>query len=796
MDPTWLSPTARTGLRGWRAVGLLLALLASAAILLWRLDHHDPVEGWLFLRLATCWAFALLLAACWLSSGFAVLRWLLPQGVPLRERLVLSVPVGVLVFFLGMFLGGLLHLYGAAFAVALPALLLVSGLRPLLRTGRRAWYHLRRARARRPAPGVAANAALLFGLLGLGLVYFTALTPENVAYDARWYHLAIAEHYAALGGITRSPEGWVQIALPHLASVLYTWPYLFPGLSLFTQIEAAAHIELALFAWTLACVPLVVRWLVPGARARRAWVVFFLFPAVLVYDSNLNVGADHIAAFWSLPMLLALRRALPRLEARPCGLLAITVAGALLTKYQMAPVVMVVALAVTGRALWLARRNPRALAGAGVVAGAVLLLTTPHWLKNWIWYGDPIYPLLHKHLAVRPWHADKDQLFVAMSKVHLWQPVGTLGEKLRETLVALATFSFKHHNWGGRHGDWPVFGFLFTLSWLVMPFVRAGRRVWWLFAGTHLAVFAWYWMSHQERYLQAIMPWAVVHVAAVLALIWRAGLAARAALVPVLALQVIWGISVYFIPSHALVGSPHKLALDLLSGGFRRDPNRYQAFADFSKHAPTLPRRAKVLVHQCEIHAGLRRATVQDAPIWTGLISYGRMPSARAVHDLYRSLGITHVLWRSGGDTAREDSLAGDLRFFGAATWATHSAVTHGGLPVTIAPLVEAPPADDLNDDVAYLGCAGYARGRYALTALTVPGREVPPGTQYPLPAQPLLDLAPDRLEGLLGRVNYAVTSAACPGPIALPASVAGAFVLAARRQEEQLWVRRTPLRR
>ncbi len=65
----------------------------------------------------------------------------------------------------------------------------------------------------------------MFGTLALAVVYLSIMVPENAAFDARSYHLPIAEHYATWGRIGRFPEGWFAGALPHLASWLYTWPF-------------------------------------------------------------------------------------------------------------------------------------------------------------------------------------------------------------------------------------------------------------------------------------------------------------------------------------------------------------------------------------------------------------------------------------------------------------------------------------------------------------------------------------------------------------------------------------------
>src|SRR4029077_10091687 len=144
-------------------------------------------------------------------------------------------------------LGGPPGLLGRVFFFALPLGLIAAGARPSFRYARRAVRHLRGAwrRSARPGPwGVFVHA---FGILGLLLVYVAVLTPNNAAFDSRWQHLAIAEHYAAVGAVQKFSEGWYIGAQPRLASFLYTWAFLLPPGRLADRIELAAHVELTVF---------------------------------------------------------------------------------------------------------------------------------------------------------------------------------------------------------------------------------------------------------------------------------------------------------------------------------------------------------------------------------------------------------------------------------------------------------------------------------------------------------------------------------------------------------------------
>lgn len=800
-----MAPDVKRWLRPLQLTAVVVALLAATLVLARSLHPHYAIQRWLFWRYTQYWVVGVIFSLVCTSGGFLALRWLGPRHLPLRERLIFSMAGGVLLFFLGMFVGGIFGLYGTVLAIAWPAILGLSGVWPLYRYLARARPHLARARGRAGRWSNAQVVAMALGGLGLVMVYVNILTPDNISYDSRWYHLALPEHYAAAKGIQRSPEGWFHTALPQLACLIYVWPYLFGWAQPFDQLLMAAHLEFTLFVWTLLSVGPLVRWLVPGAKTPAAWAAYFLFSGIFCYDSTLNGGADHIAAFWAIPLILALRRAWRCFEPRSCVVLGLMLAGATHTKAQSIELLVFPCLAVAVRCFWLGGkgllRRPRPpelgrfawLIGPALVVGVLLLATTPFWLKNWIWYGDPIYPALYKHLKLRPWHEDMNQFYSTLVERHFWRPTGTGAEKLKETLTTLFTFSFKPHDWEFMHRDWPVFGFLFTLSWFVMPFIGANRRVWALFLAGHVGVIVWFRFSHQDRYLQIIVPWMVAHVAAVIILLWRMGWFARIPLLGLLTLQIVWGAAAYFIPSHVKVpgGRPLPHLFDLFSTGYRKvEKDRLKVFGEFMDAGRATPPKSKILLHRFEQHAGLRRTVVMDHPSWQGLISYGRVPSHRALYDLYTRLGVTHVMWQRA-DSLAEDTIAGDLRFHGFVTHVGQQEQQYGSLLLAVMPA--APPPEGISETVLYLGCHGYKAGLYELSDMNVfemgshEKRYAPPRRALPSAQQAHVD-------ELTKLANYVVLSPKCAQGYATPGVLGAAFIERTNRYEEKLYVRKVPI--
>jgi hypothetical protein len=644
------------------------ALVAVTAFFGGVLARRVPVSRWLVWIFAAHWTLSALFALACLVAGHSLLRRGLRLRLPLGEHLVLAFALGVLAFGIGVFLAGLAGLLGGVFFFAYPLALIAAGAAWVSRDLARPLRLLRVVRRRTPRRPTTAFAWLVpaFGLVGVALIYLQILTPANVAYDSRWYHLALADLYAATGEIARFPEGWFSGTLPQMVSWLYTWALLVPGGSLAFRAVLAAHVEFMLFLATLAAVPCLVRWLV--GPHRHGWVALLVFPGLYLYDSSLSVAADHVLAFWAIPALLVARRLssspTPALAARHRRalqvLLGLLLAGAVLTKYQAMYLLAGTGLVVLAEAVWRGPAPPvarlRQAAGHLAVVGAVMTVATaPHWLKNWFWYGNPVYPLAVSVFGGDPWvHGTADR-FVGAG----WQPVGGFVSRALQTLAATLTFSFVPHDWTSFHGKVPVFGSLFTLLLLPALFLRRSRRIWLVAVATMLGVLVWFATYHQDRYLQALLPWMAGVVAAVSARVWRLQkTAARVALVCLIGLQLAWGSDVPFFPTHAMIKrTPYEETLKLVTAG-HRGADRYELRTPLPEVARALPADALPLYHEQHLRFGWSRPVVVDERGRQGAIDYTALEEPRRVHETMRGLGVTHVVWKPtprGGQDFSDD---------------------------------------------------------------------------------------------------------------------------------------------
>ncbi len=397
---------------------------------------------------------------------------------------------------------------------------------------------------------------------------------------------------------------------------------------------------------TLAGVSALARRLA-GIRVPYAAAAVFLFPGLFLYDSSLITGADHILAFWAPALGLALVRLGRRFTVREAVLAGALTGATILTKYQGSYFFVPIALLVLLLAIRFRRIRPAVAWGL-----ACLTVSSAHWLKNWIYYGDPFYPLLYKYLPVHPFHEGAADRMYWDAQFLL---TGTFWEKVQKTLAAMVNFAFVPHDWSGFHGDRPVFGELFTLLIPVLLFLRARWRLWLMIVGVHIGILVWFVTNHQDRYLQGLLPWMAACTAAILVLAWRMGILVKCAVAALVAFQIVWGADVYFIRVHGMIGdSPLKALIDHVAAGQqgRYDDRLRLHGGSLQAVGERLPAHAKVLVHERHDRLGLGAASIADTIAWQGAVDYMVLDTPKAAAELWRKMGATHVMWWHDADSS------------------------------------------------------------------------------------------------------------------------------------------------
>lgn len=749
-----------------------------------------PVAEWLIWRLGVIWAWCALLNLAVVALG----AWLLGRivgeaSLPPLEAACTSLAIGMVGWGLLLYLAGFLGLLRTWVVLLLLAAILAVGARAGWRLAVRVARELGQlGPARSPLEHLLVGTTLIWALWGLSFLYLGALTPEAVNHDAAWYHLPIATDYAREGRIVPYWANYMG-TLPHLMSVIYAGAFLLPGVAHpVVQWMLALHLECCMVLWTLVGVAAGARWMLHGKRVRLLWAAFLLFPGIYVYDMNIGGSADHFLGAFTVPLFLSAVYAAERFALRRCLLLAVLAAGVTLTKYQSLYLLAMAAALLLPRWVWLllatrGRRPRELLLGPLVIVGVGLLLTTPHFVKNIVFYGNPIYPFAQDlFTASHPSQPSSAELVKGMLTDPGGLPRGTLIDKLLAALKGFFTFSFRSYY--VQPGSTLV-GSLFTLLLPLAVLVRPRRRLWIGIAGLFVAMLAWGLTQFTERYLQILTPLMAVLVAALVVRCYELGWMARLGLLALVSFQAVVGGDQIFTNSWprlqssvALIRSGHE--------GRRDDQSRFRYRSAERKLGAALPPDAQLLLHSTVMNLGMNHQVLTDVVGKQGLFDYDTVSDARGLWELYRAAGVTHVAYLVGLNVT--PNRAHDVLFVDFVANVASERRRFGPYERVTVPVMAPPHHPDYR--VVCLGLH-YRNGLYRLEQLRVYENRLPIPDR---PGPPEVPWPPD--EGaalaLLARARAVVVGARYERPLALSHALSQEFAEAARYDDRfSIWIRR-----
>lgn len=719
MSPLWFFIQSRLASRRIGAAFALCLGLAGTTIYGLAVDPVYPVQDWLIWVMAKLWLWLLLFTLSCISVGQVVLERLMGRNKqPALESVTLSMVIGTVCFAMALYVGGALAIYNASFAVALPVVMLCVSARNGFALLRRLWIENAQARTSWFVWAVTG-----FGIAFLALVYLGAMTPDAISVDASMVHMKIAQDYARTGRIVPFATNY-HTCVPQLASLLYTWAFIVPGLQVTQHWMLALHLEFCLFVFTLVGVSAAIQRMVGDYGLRAGWVSVFLFPGFFAADSNLSGSADHVVAFFSVGIAVATLHVCKSFTRGSCILLGISLAGALLTKYQAAYLVVPTSLlvAVTWLYRWyLVLRAERGkpvlkyhrdlLWAPAVVALTTAVLVSPHFIKNAIFYNNPVYPFMEKiFVNSNPQYRDASFYVANLYQDHSWVPPGTLTDKFEHALDLFLKFSFKPHYF---LKDYPYYGSLFTLLLPGILFVQKKRktaRVAFIGAG---ALLLWGMVFNVDRNLQTFMPVLACVTGALIVKLWKLGWLARTGLVPLVAFQVIWGADLPLFDSR---GDRIRNAMDLIASGI--EGHAKKRFDDYRRSyvqlGEAVPQDSRLLLHLGYDSIGINREVWLDRPGFQGLITGQGIHNPRELFDYYHSLKITHLVL-----DAREDHAAAEQDEILIRILLRRYANSMGGYGAYhLFAMPNAPPPAEHPYQVLALGVSGYAAGLYPIDSM------------------------------------------------------------------------------
>jgi hypothetical protein len=379
----------------------------------------------------------------------------------------------------------------------------------------------------------------------------------------------------------------------------------------------------------------------------------------------------------------------------------------------------------------------------------LLAATSTHWLKNFAFYRDPLFPNFSPAGTFTPvtlasYQAVLHQMWVPAPGWPGWQ----------ETLKVLFTFSFEPHEYTDYNAGHPIFGSVFSLTLpallLLFPFGRARRALFAHFA-VLVGVLVWFRVHHQDRYLLALVPWMSAVTAATLAELWRS-LPSRLLAVAVCVLQLAWGLrwGVKFFPMDAVrdvLWQPSSAAWT---------DRQLARFRTMSRIGRAVDEHAIILIHDERIRTGLRRSSIMDGLGYETRLSFAELGSDDKVFDQLRHLGVTHLYVPRS--TAGFETLGGDLVY--------NAFAQRYGLPTSEPDLRRMPqarpPARAPVDRLVFVDVCGalpIQAGLYRVVELV----DVNPGMQPSLPAKPVeVVVQPSDSEALLAKAELALIGPSC----------------------------------
>ncbi len=615
-----------------RQIFLLAGLLWVLFSLAWRFFGFPEAGPGHFLgRLA--WEGSLLGIVClgFFGFGAAGLSVLGLRGRPGLEHSVLATGLGMgmlahLILLLGLtgllrpilaaavLLGGILF---AGLELAKNRAAYASLIRELMRPRRISWF--------------AALLGLLFLLNWMHPLFSHALLPP-VEWDEVAYHLAIPKLFVLNQGIIWLP-GMLQSNWPLEMEMLYTF-------SLLLGSESLAH----LIVW----LSMGLTGLALLLAGRRFFSLNVGLLAAAIYSATPMVVRLSGTALVEIPLsffsLLALYCLLlwNRDRSRRSWILSAIFGGlAASTKLVGAVIPLLLGLFFLAVMIWGQRATLVGAARWFITYGFIALaVAAPWYLKTWYFSGNPFWPFAWEYLGGSSWDSQGSEYLFQF----LYLP--NMPMNLENWASGLWRLTFQYQDFGPHRVELGVYYLLLLPLVLVAALFSADRTIAILLGYTVLGYTAWFFGTHQTRFLMPLVPAMALACAAGVAWLWRLGpvfrwrhLVRAAAVLLLLATNWLFR---HGDLENLLHNVPYLAGHQSRAAWLQERVPGYEVFDYLNEH---LAPDATVLLGLYEVRGYyLDAAYIWLNPVGQRVIRVERMTSSRQLAELLAQIGIDYVV--------------------------------------------------------------------------------------------------------------------------------------------------------
>jgi hypothetical protein len=426
--------------------------------------------------------------------GLKIIRWIRVVPSTFLETIVFVVPVGLGLFAYGIFALGLFGLLEAQYSIVWFAFLFIWSWREWCELASIGMVKLRETFQTFHQINIGKKLLLLAFFLILTLTTFQALTPPW-DYDGLMYHLQGPRIFLDSGRILPLPDTWGANG-PFTIEMLYMFGLRF-GSDTFAKL---LHMSYAIL--------LVIATFTFGRRflgRQGGWIAAAILVAMPIFPLWASWAyADMAWALYEFLSVCALIVWIMTTRREWLVLSSLAMGLALGSKYLALGSFAVLGLVV----IWASRKQglKHIVQNAAIFGGVALLVGLPWYLKNWLWTGNPIYPLYFGGLA---WPLERVQLL--MSYLNSF---GT-GHRISDYLLLPWNIYAQNQRFATLGGTIELPGFLFLLL-LLYPFMRHKIEINILAIIVLMRLAVWAIGSHQIRFLLPVFPGLSILTASVL----------------------------------------------------------------------------------------------------------------------------------------------------------------------------------------------------------------------------------------------------------------------------------------